>query len=111
VTTRAASNCTTTGNGSYGTLPTDVSSDWSNVFSTSTTLYPICALTYDLAFNDYSRGSVFTGGQALATTVHDYFSYVLNSTGGQSDFAGNDYAILPPDVQLKSINGLPLIVD
>jgi ABC-type phosphate transport system substrate-binding protein len=72
--------------------------DWSQVFGAKidTTLtgggYPLCTLTYALAFNEYSKPS-FSEGQE--TTVKDYLTEYITATAGQEDIASNFYAPLP----------------
>lgn len=72
--------------------------DWSQVFGAKidTTKtgggYPVCTLTYDLAFNDYSSAG-FTEGQEV--TVKDYLTEYITQAAGQEDIASNYYAPLP----------------
>lgn len=116
-TTKAQSNCPSTTNNVYGTLPTNTAATWATVYNTTadTTNYPICTLTYVLAFSAYTPkwGSSNTTGRTYATTVHDYLGYVTTLAGGQTDAltTSNDYSPLPPDVRDKSLTGLTAITD
>jgi ABC-type phosphate transport system substrate-binding protein len=72
--------------------------DWSQVFGAKidTTKtgggYPLCTLTYDLAFNHYSNAG-FAEGQEV--TVHDYLTEYLTQGTGQTDIASKYYGPLP----------------
>jgi ABC-type phosphate transport system substrate-binding protein len=75
-------------------LPSGSNKDvnWSNVYGSgaTTTAYPICTLTWDLAFTDYSNAGFVSGGNL----IRDYFSnYVLEK--GQNAIEGHWYAPLP----------------
>jgi ABC-type phosphate transport system substrate-binding protein len=116
-TTKAQSNCPSTTNNVYGTLPTNTAASWATVSNTTadTTNYPLCTLTYVLAFSAYTPkwGSSNTTGKTYATTVHDYLNYVVTAPGGQTDAltTNDDYAPLPPDVRDKATTGLTAIAD
>jgi ABC-type phosphate transport system substrate-binding protein len=75
-----------------------LSVDWSGTYGSAleSSSYPICTLTWDLAFNNY-RDAGFTRGQKV--TVVDYlFSYMFEgSAQGQADIAAAEkwYAPLP----------------
>jgi hypothetical protein len=110
--TAAKSNCPST-NGSYGTLPASTTVTWANVYESSAgSAYPICTLTWDTALTDYSQ-AFGVNGTKVATTVHDYLGYVLNTAGGQADAlsSNNDYAPLPEDVSTSAVAGLAEITD
>jgi ABC-type phosphate transport system substrate-binding protein len=100
-TTKASSNCPTAAT-TYGTPPSATGA-WDNVYITSTSAYPICTLTWDLAVTNYPAS---LGGVTSGRTVKDYLNYVLATTGGQADFANNDYAILPSDVRTAASTGV-----
>jgi ABC-type phosphate transport system substrate-binding protein len=78
--------------------------DWSGVFGakTNTTTtgggYPLCTLTYDLAFNKYS-GPGFTLGQEQ--TVNDYINEYIVQSAGQAGVATKYYAPLPTSLTLS----------
>jgi len=104
------SNCQTT---TFGNIPAGADptiGDWSQVDGTgSTTGYPICTLTYDLAYDDDAAayGNTQTE-QDKARTVKDYLTGVVGA--GQGGLFANDYdpvnnAALPgrPGVSLLSI--------
>jgi ABC-type phosphate transport system substrate-binding protein len=113
-TANGTSNCNTN-NGAYGaaaSLPSATQS-WTNVFLVNANnLYPICTLTWDLAFNNYTQAG-FPSGTNVARTVTDYLQYVLTPTGGQLTALGseNDYATLPADVRATGLAGITEIVD
>lgn len=75
--------------------------DWSQVFGAKPAVggesYPLCTLTYVLAFNDYSAAG-FTEGQA--TTARDYLYEYITQTAGQEDITSNFYAPLPTSAEL-----------
>ncbi|WP_022927797.1 substrate-binding domain-containing protein [Patulibacter americanus] len=102
-TSNTGSNCRNTSyqNGTSPTLPA-VTESWANVnASASETDYPLCALTYELVWQDMLKANVgiaadkkpYTQGQARA--VKDYLGYVLNANGGQVALAANGYQGLP----------------
>ncbi len=71
--------------------------DWSTTFGARPSVgegYPLCTLTFDLAFNGYQKAGF--ASQKGEVTVKDYIAeYLLN--GGQTDLAasGKWYAALP----------------
>ena len=73
--------------------------DWSGVFGASLKIgaeeYPLCGLTYDLAFNGYAKTAGFTSGQVA--TVKDYLAEYVTAEAGQSALANSKkwYAALP----------------
>jgi ABC-type phosphate transport system substrate-binding protein len=106
--TKAQANCPTA-SGAYGTLPSPTG-DWSQVYLTTPgSTYPICTLTWDLAFNDYTLAGYPSA--TVAFTAKDYLHYVVTTGGGQSDALGgaNDYATLPSDVRTTATAGVALI--
>ncbi len=114
-TTKGTSNCNTA-DGAYGaaaSLPS-ATGDWSNVYlSNIGNRYPICTLTWDLAFNNYTQAG-FTHGTGVARTVTDYLHYVLTQAGGGQATAlttENDYAALPSDVRHIGTTGVLEITD
>lgn len=72
--------------------------DWSQVFGAKldTTKtgggYPLCTLTYDLAFNNYASAGF---GAGVSTTVRDYLTEYITATAGQTDIAAKYYGALP----------------
>lgn len=102
--TEAEANCKSTEftNGSVPFPPKSVQEPWNEVTtSTIEKKYPLCGLTYDLAFTTFSAYPSTSLGEA--TTVHDYLSWVLNAKGGggQKVIAGHDYLGLPKGVLLE----------
>jgi hypothetical protein len=100
----------------YRNIPSKASSpnedatlaDWSKAIATGgtkaaiekapTTAYPVCAITYDLAFDD--DASVYgdtSKEEAQARTVKDYLTSVVSSDG-QGDLPSFDYAALPSEI-------------
>jgi len=80
--------------------------DWSLVFGAKTDTsktgggYPLCTLTFALAFNEYSKPG-FTEGQE--TTVKDYLTEYITATEGQEDIASNFYAPLPTGIASHNV--------
>jgi hypothetical protein len=96
-------NCS---NADYRGIPTAPESDptlgdWSNAIATGSNdavTYPVCALTYDFAFDDDS--TVFGNSseeEARARTVKDYLTAVESETG-QQGLTSSDYGTLPPHI-------------
>jgi ABC-type phosphate transport system substrate-binding protein len=79
--------------------PANVLEPWNEVTTrTIQKKYPLCGLTYDLSFTNFST-YLGSGTPALqeATTAHDYLNFVVNSKGGggQKLIAKHDYLALP----------------
>lgn len=70
--------------------------DWSQVFSAKPAIggeaYPLCTLTYVIAWNDYSAVGYTEG---VATTVRDYLTEYLVQPSGQAAINSNNYSSLP----------------
>jgi hypothetical protein len=93
--------------------------DWSKAIATgatheaftkaATTAYPVCALTYDLAFDDDATvyGNTPTE-EARARTVFDYLTSVV-SPAGQFDLPEFDYAALPSTIVEDAEKGVASI--
>jgi ABC-type phosphate transport system substrate-binding protein len=84
------------------TLPAGAESgvnvDWSQVYGSnpkagkvSKDAYPICTLTWDVA-------AVGHFGEGVATTVHNYLSFVVDKEGGQAAVRQMGYQDLPASV-------------
>jgi ABC-type phosphate transport system substrate-binding protein len=76
--------------------PASVLEPWNEVTTrTIQKKYPLCGLTYDLAFTSFGA----YGGTSLgeATTAHDYLTFVVDAKGGggQKVISGHDYLALP----------------
>jgi ABC-type phosphate transport system substrate-binding protein len=70
--------------------------DWRDVNSIDTAQgYPICALTYDLVYEDGALGGLT---EAETRTVFDYLTYAT-SPAGQELLPAFDYAELPAEIQ------------
>jgi hypothetical protein len=79
------------------TTPADPTlGDWSKAIATGGTSYPVCAITYDLAFDDDAAAynNTSTEMEAKARTVKDYLTSVVSSAG-QFELPTFDYAALP----------------
>lgn len=89
---------------SYSALPAGTTQSWSAVTGIgSSDGYPICTLTYALAFEDPSK-PYGSGAQGRARTVTDYIRYQLTESG-QSVAAQADYSRLPVEVLAKALAG------
>jgi hypothetical protein len=68
--------------------------NWSEVFGMAleTPSYPICFLTFDLAFRDYSNAGF---GAGFATTVKEYLREYVLEASGQGELEKSWYAKLP----------------
>jgi ABC-type phosphate transport system substrate-binding protein len=78
-------------------LPASTKDSWFNVDAVLTPAdYPICALTYTLAWEDpcTAVGSDADVNQDRARTAKDYLSYLV-STAGQAKLEADDYQALP----------------
>jgi ABC-type phosphate transport system substrate-binding protein len=72
--------------------------DWSGVFGAAPTVggerYPLCTLTYDIAWGNYELAGYGAGsGRKLTPVLHGYFAYLLGE--GQSLVNGSYYSELP----------------
>jgi ABC-type phosphate transport system substrate-binding protein len=67
--------------------------EWTNITGSAlnTGTYPICTLTWDLAWRHYEKAGY---GAGIFTTVEHYLTYVL-SAAGQAELESNWYAPLP----------------
>jgi ABC-type phosphate transport system substrate-binding protein len=99
-------------NVNYGTLPATTGS-WANVDGTNTgSGYPICTLTYALAWEQASQANVgIPAGQTpisqdQARAVKDYLGFDIKSAGGQSQLAPAGYQVLPTAVQAAAQSGV-----
>jgi ABC-type phosphate transport system substrate-binding protein len=69
--------------------------NWTNAIATGGSAYPVCAITYDLAFqNDATAYSGSTEEEEKARTVKEYLSSVV-SEPGQTELPEFDYGVLP----------------
>jgi ABC-type phosphate transport system substrate-binding protein len=83
--------------------------DWSKAIATGGKTYPVCALTYDLAFDDDS--SVYgtqAPEEAVARTVKDYLT-AATSPLGQGNLPRYDYGLLPLAVREIAEKGVAAI--
>ncbi len=103
-------NCKSTlylvGNGTTLTFPPpSATSAWNEVTSSlESKTYPLCGLTYDLAFTKYSL-LPSNATNAEETTVSNFLDFVVNSTAGQALIAGHDYLALPSSAAIKAVEG------
>jgi hypothetical protein len=83
--------------------------DWSKAIATGGTTYPVCAITYDLAFDDDAPVYGNTPAEeAKARTVKDYLTTVTSQLG-QYELAKFDYATLPATLIEDAQNGVAAI--
>jgi ABC-type phosphate transport system substrate-binding protein len=92
------SNCKNTEytDGEVAFPPKSVSQPWDQVTTrTIEKKYPLCSIVVELAFTSYSAFPGTTVEEA--TTVHDFFKFIVDSkgNGGQKLIAGHDYLALP----------------
>jgi hypothetical protein len=73
------------------------------VDDTSANWYPICALTYDLAFKHYNAAKLFAGAEAeqIAASVKDLMTYITGEAG-QAAIKADDYTGIPTASAWKS---------
>jgi ABC-type phosphate transport system substrate-binding protein len=103
--TSGGSNCKKAG---YAPAPSKlaVNQTWSNVRQTSqvaggTENYPICTLTYDLAWHRYTfvSSGKHGGGEEAMNSVYSYLHYIVNlaaENGGQgTPLTAKHYGLLP----------------
>ena len=96
--TVANANCKNTEytNGVEPFPPASVLEPWNEVTTrTIQKKYPLCGVTYDLAFTSFGAYTGTSLGEA--TTAHDYLTFVVDSKGGggQKVIANHDYLALP----------------
>jgi ABC-type phosphate transport system substrate-binding protein len=83
--------------------------DWSQAIATGGTTYPVCAITYDLAFDDDATVYGNTPKEeAEARTVKDYLTSVTSDLG-QLELAKFDYATLPEALIADAQTGVAAI--
>lgn len=72
--------------------------------------YPLCGLTYDLAYREYQpyfSGTPFEAtGKAQATSVRDYLKYEVSSKGGGKEIKNRDYESLPKSIIKEAEAGI-----
>jgi ABC-type phosphate transport system substrate-binding protein len=104
-------NC---GEADYRGMPSEPASDptlgdWSKAIATGGKSYPVCAITYDLAFDDDS--TVYGESaeeEAKARTVKDYLAAVTSFVG-QTELTKLDYAELKQSIISIAENGVAAI--
>jgi hypothetical protein len=94
--------------------------DWSKTIATGgtqtaiekhpTTAYPVCAITYDLAFDDDAAAyENTTSEEQVARAIKDYLSVAV-SQYGQDQLPGEaDYAVLEPELLKDAETGVAAI--
>jgi ABC-type phosphate transport system substrate-binding protein len=102
----ANANCANTEytNGETAFPPATTLAVWNEVTTkTAEPHYPICGLTYDLGFHEYSK---YPGTSlAEATTVNNYLLFELAQFGGQELIKKHDYYPLPSAIQAEAREG------
>jgi ABC-type phosphate transport system substrate-binding protein len=77
---------------------------WNEVTTRTTEInYPLCGLTYDLTFHEYSKYPETSLAQA--TTVNNYLRFVLAPSGGQVLIKKHDYLALPSAIGVEAREG------
>ncbi len=102
----ANANCLNTEytNGETPFPPSSTLAVWNEVTTKTTEAhYPICGLTYDLAFHEYSKYPGTTLEEA--TSVNNYLLFVLANNGGQELIKKHDYLPLPASLQVIAREG------
>ena len=76
--------------------------DWSGVFGAKPAIgagaYPLCMLTYVLAFHGYEDAGFPAG---VGATVKDYLNGLVVTDAGQAGIDGDGYAPLPASSQAQ----------
>jgi ABC-type phosphate transport system substrate-binding protein len=94
--TGSVANCAAVAYKTPANVNTGLDLDWSAVFGAQPNIggfaYPLCTLTYVLAFHGYGAAG-FTAGQER--TVRDYLTEYLTQTAGQSAINSHFYSALP----------------
>jgi len=91
--------------------PESTRDDWSKVKGENVSAtYPICGVTYELAPRQewyflQPYGVSEARSLEIATSVHDYLSFITSKKGGQKELVGSDYAALPKDVAKEDERG------
>ena len=105
--TSSQSNCKNTRyieNGEKEFPPASIRALWNEAkAATVEEHYPLCGLTYDLAFREYKPYG-FTKG--VATSVHDYLKFEVSSSNGGKIMKKKDYEALPKAVIKEAEAGL-----
>jgi ABC-type phosphate transport system substrate-binding protein len=101
-------NCSSTEytNGEVPFPPASTLELWNEVTTkTAEPHYPICGLTYDLTFTEYSKYPGTTLNQA--TSVNNYITFVLNGAagGGAALIKNHDYLGLPTSLMSIAAKG------
>lgn len=102
----ANANCANTvyTNGTTPFPPASTTEVWNEVTTkTEEPNYPICGLTYDLTFHEYSQYPGTTLGEA--TSANNYLLFELASGGGQELIKKHDYLALPTALQVEARTG------
>src|SRR5262249_15469860 len=102
-------------NATFTGIPASTLGSWFTTSGSDSTTgaYVVCALTYDLAWDDYKGPYSLQGcGDACeeqkARTVKDYLSSIV-SDGGQDLLTGLDYSPLPENILTISRTGVNAI--
>jgi hypothetical protein len=104
-TTTKGASCGT--NRVYTNEPASTQNNWFDVIGAKATYaageYPVCTLTYVIAYDRYRNVPTFTESQTR--TVFDYTNWMVASAGGQSVLASADYQALPAGTRTKAAAG------
>ena len=98
----ATANCGSVQYKTPANVNTGINLDWSQVFGAQPAIggsgYPICTLTFVLAFNGYQDAG-FTLGQQ--TTTRDFIHEYMVQNAGQEDINSNNYSALPSSPNVR----------
>jgi ABC-type phosphate transport system substrate-binding protein len=99
----STANCGTMSYKTPANVNTGLDLDWSGVFGAKPAIgeggYPLCALTYMLAFHGYQAAGF---AQKDEITVRDYLTEYITQAAGQSDIASNFYSPLPSTADVRT---------
>lgn len=97
------SNCGTMTYKTPANVNTGLDLDWSQVFGAKPAIgeggYPLCALTFVLAFHGYQAAGF---AQKDELTVRDYVTEYITQTAGQNDINSNFYSALPSTADVRT---------
>jgi hypothetical protein len=109
-----ASNCAKANYFKEKTLAVKGNEDWSgakeeNIEGGEAEAYPLCTLTFDVAWHVYEKVSAPAVGaysQSKANAVYAYLHYVVSSAGQGTELTSHNYGVLPASVKAAAVAGL-----
>jgi ABC-type phosphate transport system substrate-binding protein len=89
---------------------TGIAADWSTVFGANPSIggteYPLCTLTYDIGWTNYTSAGYGTNATGWGKDVADYIrNYVVPTAQGQKALIGRWYSALPAGVAARNVQG------